>query len=31
MAEVGSQWDERLASLAATFAERSAYRGEIPK
>ena len=34
MAEVGGQWDARLARLAGVFAEPPApidYRGEIPK
>ncbi|MGO9885124.1 MAG: ArsR/SmtB family transcription factor [Solirubrobacteraceae bacterium] len=34
MAEVGGQWDARLARLGGVFAEPSApidYRGEIPK
>lgn len=31
MAEVGGQWDERLAGLALTFASGEAQRGEMPR
>jgi DNA-binding transcriptional ArsR family regulator len=31
MAEVGGQWDQRLAGLARTFASGEAQRGEMPR
>lgn len=31
MAQVGGQWDQRLASLAGTFGPGAAQRGEMPR